>query len=281
VTEAELLKLISTLPQPASAQLIRGIGDDAAIWRPKPGEDLVFTTDFLIEGVHFTVPPYSPADIGHKLLARGLSDIAAMGAEPRFCLLSLALSPAAGPRWVKAFYTGLFNLASRYNVALAGGDLSHTDKIASDIVVCGAVPRSKALRRDTAKPGDAIYVSAPLGRDWSRYRRPEPRIELGLQLRETATAAMDVTDGLALDLHRLCEASDVSAELTNIPVRRGATQDQALYGGEDYELLWTAPPQAAEPRGAIRIGTVAKGRRDRVALNAVPVPAKGYDHFNK
>jgi thiamine-monophosphate kinase len=331
VTESELLDLISKLSQPSSAQLVRGIGDDAAIWRPKPGEDLVFTTDFLIEGVHFLQQPrlamsrdregaerrsspsssatrniplayargsqsrpceagvfdravaeagtYSAVDIGHKLLARGLSDIAAMGAEPRFCLVSLALSPACDRRWVKSFYTGLLGLASRYNTALAGGDLSHNDRVAADIVVCGAVPRGKALRRDTARAGDAIYVSAPLGRDWSRYRRPEPRVELGLQLRGKATAAMDITDGLALDLHRLCKASNGSADLTNIPVRRGSTQEQALHGGEDYELLWTAPSRAAQPQGSIRIGTIVKGASGRIKLNGAEIRPRGYDHF--
>jgi thiamine-monophosphate kinase len=275
------VRRIAAKAHPRNPRLIEGIGDDCAIWRPAVGEDLVFTTDFLIEGVHFTRDIYSPADIGHKTLARGLSDIAAMGAAPRFCLLSLALAPDCDARWVDSFYSGLLKLASRFAVDLAGGDLSHAEHVLCDIVVCGAVPQGRALRREGARVGDLIYVSRRLGRDWREYRRPEPRIELGQKLRGRATACMDLSDGLSLDLHRLCTASGVSAALDRVPARRGYTVEEALNAGEDYELLWTMPPRRTPPSGAIRIGEVMEGTPGLVLLNGAPVPIAGYDHFQQ
>ena len=279
MNELELVARIARKQGAANTGLIAGIGDDCAIWRPRADEDLLFTTDFLLEGVHFRRDLYSPADIGHKALARGLSDIAAMGGESRFCLLSLALTPDCNIRWVDAFYGGFLRLAARFGVVLAGGDLSHSERVLCDIVVCGSVPRGTALRRDGARPGDSIYVSGRLGRDWRRYRRPVPRLDLGVRLRGRATACMDLTDGLALDLHRLCLASGVGAELARVPVRRGGTEAQALHGGEDYELLWTMPARVPAPPGALRIGRITKGPPGSVTLNGAPLPARGYDHF--
>jgi thiamine-monophosphate kinase len=281
VNEIALVRRIAAKARLRNPRLIQGIGDDCAIWRPGPGEDLVFTTDLLLEGVHFTRDVYSASDIGHKALARGLSDIAAMGAAPRFCLLSLALAPDCDARWVDSFYSGLLKLAGRCGVDLAGGDLAHSDHVLCDIVVCGVVPQGRALRRARARPGDAIYVSGRLGRDWHKYRRPVPRIELGLKLRGRASACMDLTDGLSLDLHRLCSASGIAASLDQVPVRRGFTVEQALNGGEDYELLWTMPPGRTPPRGAIRIGEMKEGPPGLVLLNGVPVHVRGYDHFQQ
>lgn len=262
-----------------NAQLITGIGDDCAVFRPRAGEDLVFTTDYLIEDVHFTRESHSAGDIGHKTLARGLSDIAAMGAEPRFALLSLALAPWVDDRWVDRFYSGFFSLARRWNTALAGGDLSHSVQLTCDIVVCGAVPRGTALRRDGARPGDEIYVSGPLGKPWQRHRRPKPRIDVGIAVRGRATSAMDLTDGLALDLHRLCVASKAAAELDRVPVVRGSTLEAALHGGEDYELLFTMPAGVRPPRNMHRTGTIVKGRAGELHLNGAPLEPRGYDHF--
>ena len=260
-------------------QVIAGIGDDCAVFRPRAGEDLVFTTDYLIEDVHFRRDTHGAADVGHKALARGLSDIAAMGAEPRFALLSLALAPWVDDDWVDRFYSGFFRLARKWKTPLVGGDLSHTVKVACDIVVCGAVPRGKALRRDGARPGDAIWVSGPLGKPWQTHLRPKPRVDVGLAIRGRATAAMDLTDGLALDLYRLCAASGVSAELDRVPVVRASTVEQALYGGEDYELLFTLPPRAAAPRGCRRIGSIVEGTPGKVWLQSEVIEARGYDHF--
>lgn len=260
-------------------QIVAGIGDDCAIFRPRAGQDLVFTTDYLIEDVHFRRETHTAADIGHTTLARGLSDIAAMGAEPRFALLSIALPPWVDDRWLDQFYSGFFALARKWRTTLAGGDLSHTDRLTCDIVVCGSVPRGKALRRDGARPGDTIHVSGRLGKPWSTHIRPKPRIDMGLAIRGIATAAMDLTDGLALDLHRLALASGIAAALDLIPVVRDSTLEAALHGGEDYELLFTLPPGAEPPRGTFRIGVMAAGTPGAVRLGGVPVAPRGYDHF--
>jgi thiamine-monophosphate kinase len=279
---------------------VLGIGDDCAIFRPRRtprSRDLLFTTDLLIEDVHFRLETHRPEEIGWKALARGLSDIAAMGAEPRFCLLSLALAPATPPRWVDAFYRGLLRLSALEKAPLAGGDLSHAEKIVCDIVVCGEVPRGAALRRDGARPGDSIYVSGALGgsalglatragKAWKRHVQPLPRIALGRFLREKihVTAAMDLSDGLSLDLHRLCLASKLAAAIETPPIYPGATLDQALHGGEDYELLFTVRPRtrlpaAFEDIALTRIGTMRKGHPGAVKLNGAPLAALGYDHF--
>ena len=288
----------ATLPR--SSRLILGIGDDCAIFRPPASPiDLLFTTDLLIEGTHFLRSTHTPEDAGWKALARGLSDIAAMGGDPRFCLLSLAIAPWQTDRWVDAFYRGLLRLARRESAALAGGDLSRAPQAACDIVVCGDVPRGAALRRDTARPGDLLYVSGALGgsalglvkgkRDphaWKRHTRPEPRLSLGRFLRHSlhASAAMDLSDGLSLDLRRLCLASGLAADITAPPRFPGATLELSLHGGEDYELLFAVPPQTNVPAGhqsllLTPIGVLRKGRPGHIRLDGKPLAALGYDHL--
>ncbi|HWC95086.1 MAG TPA: thiamine-phosphate kinase [Candidatus Sulfopaludibacter sp.] len=292
----ERIRRLANLPRATGLEL--GIGDDCAIFRPRGSDsDLLFTTDMLIEETHFRRQTHRAADVGWKALARGLSDIAAMGGEPRFCLVSLALAPWTDSRWVDGFYRGLLKLARQSGAALAGGDLSHAERVMCDIVVCGAVSRGKPLRRDGARAGDAIYISGRLGGSalglasgrgaaWRRHLRPEPRLALGsfarTQLR--ATAAMDLSDGLSLDLHRLCLASNLQALIDDPPLFRGATLAQALHGGEDYELLFTVPPRQAVPDEfeglpLTRIGTMRKGQAGVVLLNGEPLPPLGYDHF--
>ena len=283
---------------PRTGPLVLGIGDDCAIFRPRgSSEDLLFTTDLLIEDVHFLRQTHGAADVGWKALARGLSDIAAMGGEPRFCLLSLAVAPWVETPWLDGFYGGLLRLATRTRTPLMGGDLAHAEKTMCDIVVCGAVPRGTALRRDGARVGDAIYVSGALGASalglstrrgsaWRRHLRPQPRLALGrfLRARLRATAAMDLSDGLSLDLHRLSLDSGLSAEIGPPPRFPGATLEQALHGGEDYELLFTAPARARVPRDfeglpLTRIGVMRPGRPGTVELEGAPLAALGYDHF--
>ena len=261
------LKLIQWLQrQPGT----KGIGDDCYIY-----SDLVFTTDMMVEGVHFEQGD-EPEAVGHKTLARGLSDIAAMGATPRFCLLSIAIPEWAKDPWIKRFYGGLL----KFGVPLTGGDLSHAPQLVCDIMVCGQVSKGKALRRDTAQPGDPIYVSGELGANArDNFKRAlEPRLALGRKLAGRATSCMDISDGLSMDLHRLCTASGVAAQLDSIPVAVGATIDQALHGGEDYELLFTtkAPLRIA---GTTRIGTIVRGKPGLVTLNGKTVKPHGYNHF--
>jgi thiamine-monophosphate kinase len=279
------------------APVTLGIGDDCAIFRPRAGEELVFTTDMLIEDVHFRRRSHPAPVVGRKALARGLSDIAAMGAAPRFCLLSLALAPWTTTRWIEGFYRGLLELAKESGTTLAGGDLSHAPALVCDIVVCGAVPRDKALRRDGAKPGDAIYcsgllggsargLSSPRGPARQRHLLPEPRLALGEFLRQRlhATACMDLSDGISRDLPRLCAASGVSAAIVAPPRFPGATAEQALHGGEDYELLFTVSPKTRVPADfaglpLTRIGEILAGRPGEVRLNGRRLPKLGYDHM--
>jgi thiamine-monophosphate kinase len=283
----------------APGGLALGIGDDCAIFRARASEELLFTTDMLIEGRHFLRHTHRPQDLGWKALARGLSDIAAMSGTPRFCLVSLALPPWADQHFLPAFYHGLLRLARQAGAPLAGGDLARADALFCDIIVCGAAPRGSALRRDTARAGDAVYVSGALGgaalgltlgrgSAWRRHLQPVPRLALGRFLRTGlhATAAMDLSDGLSLDLHRLALASGLAAEIDAPPIFRGASLEQALHGGEDYELLFTVAPPARVPERfenlpLTRIGTMRKGRPGAVLLAGRPLPPLGFDHFRR
>jgi len=268
-----------------------GIGDDCFVYRPSPGEELLFTTDLLIEDVHFRRSTHSASDIGYTAAARGLSDLAAMGAAPRFLMLSLAL-----PKWADSRFAGrVFAGLREHGVPLSGGDLSHAPLLICDIVACGSARRGTSLRRSGARPGDSIYVSGSLGgsalglaighgRALHRHLRPEPRIALGeyLRARKKATAAMDLSDGLSLDLARLCRESGVAAEIEAPPIFPGATIEQALHGGEDYELLFTSHsfvPLLHKGVPITKIGMIVAGQPGAVLLNGRKLRALGYDHF--
>jgi thiamine-monophosphate kinase len=282
MNEIELIEKIRKLA-PKGPRIAVGIGDDCAVFRPTPIRDLLFKTDPMIEDIHFT-RDVAAAVVGHRALARNLSDIAAMGGDPQFCLVSLAL-PAElaentiGASWIDGFYRGLMSLAKRTGTALAGGHLAKADKIFCDVIVCGSVPRGKALLRSGARAGDALYVSGRLGRSWER--RFEPRLALGRGLRGRATSCIDISDGLSLDLFRLCLASKVAAEVERIPIARGASLDRALHGGEDYELLFTMPERLTAPPGTTRIGTIVRGRPGAVRFQGEPLEPRGHDHFQR
>ncbi len=217
MNEIELLRRIARKAPAAGRGLLLGIGDDCAIFRSKGAkEDLLFTTDMMLEDVHFRRDTHPAESVGWKALARGLSDIAAMGGEPRFCLLSLAVPEWADQRWIDAFYRGFLRLArktSRRRWPEATWRGRNVWRATSWSAArrrpekrCGATARA---------PGDGIYVSGPLGgaalgletrrgAAWKKHSRPEPRLEFGLRLRGRASAAIDLSDGLSLDLHRLC-----------------------------------------------------------------------------
>jgi thiamine-monophosphate kinase len=258
-----------------------GIGHDCAIFQPPGGFELLLKTDQLIERVHFT--PRTPAPlVGERALARALSDIAAMGGEPRACLVSLALPKSKSGEWAIDFFKGLLRLARRTKTALAGGDLSRDDHVHCAVMLVGIVKKGKALRRDGARPGDGLYVSGRLGKPWDRPIRP--RLELGQSLagRATsgrATSCMDVSDGLALDLHRLCLESKVAAEVDRVPVFAGATLDRALHGGDDYELLFTLPASQKAPRGVTRIGQIVAGSPGEIRFQGRKLIPRGWKHF--
>ncbi len=309
-----------------------GIGDDCALLTPRKGEEVAITTDLSIAGRHFRLDWHTPEAIGHRTLARGLSDLAAMGSRPVAAFLSLGLPRsltvvASGHRtghrsWVQRFLDGFLSLAEAHNTPLAGGDLAESPVAVADIVLVGAVPRGRALLRSGAKPGDLLYVTGALGGAaaglaclaelatparlnppripkkleslLAAHLYPQPRIAQGLWLQRhgLVSAALDLSDGLSTDLAHLCEESGVAAEIdaTLVPLGLGATLAQALHGGEDYELLFTAPPAVRLPRAiagvtVTRIGRILKARkgRPRVALitqkGCQPLEPHGWEHF--
>ncbi len=266
-------------------RVLLGIGDDCAIVRA--AEDLVFTSDFVLEDRHFTLKTHSAAAVGEKALARSLSDLAAMGAEPVFCLVSLALPGKLGDKFVKGFYQGLLRTAKRYKISLAGGDLARFDKVIADVTCCGRVPRGEALLRSNAKPGDRICVTGKLGAAahalaLGKPILPKPRLKEGIALRELGIkSAIDLSDGLSLDLVRLCQESKVSAQIfaERIPLAAQAALEEALHGGEDYELLFTADPRIKLPKGSTEIGMITRGNVGVVFLNGRRLQSKGFDHF--
>jgi thiamine-monophosphate kinase len=326
----------------ARGSLRLGIGDDCALLLPRPGEELAVTTDLCIAGRHFRLDWHTPESVGHRALARGLSDLAAMGARPVAAFLSLGLPRAlAEPGSRQPFLDGLLALADVHKTPLAGGDLSETPIPLADIVLIGAVPEGKALLRSGARAGDLLYVTGSLGGGAAalphldrlaaaarlaanrqrkshqtgadgldsrripkklrplldRHLAPQPRIAQGLRLRGLASAAMDLSDGLSTDLAHLCEESRVAAEIDPalLPIHPGANLDYALHGGDDYELLFAARPDARIPRqiagvAVTCIGRVLPARRGRptVALVAglvagkdiVALEPRGWEHFS-
>jgi thiamine-monophosphate kinase len=320
--ELDLLRQIrARAGRPSGAALRLGIGDDCALLRPRRGEELAVTTDLSIAGRHFRLDWHPAQAIGHRALARGLSDLAAMGARPIAAFLSLGLprelttSTGRRPAWVDSFLEGLMQLAAVHKTPLAGGDLSESPIPIADIVLIGAVPRGKALLRSTAGPGHLLYVTGALGgaaaaleklAEFQRSRipknleaelrphlYPQPRIAQGLWLvRHGVASAIDISDGLSTDLAHICEESHVAAEVDAalLPIHPAATVAQALNGGEDYEILFTAPANARIPRKIdgvpiTRIGRIVQLRRNRPAITLLtpqgrePLVPKGWQHF--
>ena len=301
-----------------------GIGDDCALLRPRAGEELAVTTDLSIQGRHFRLDWHPPESVGHRTLARGLSDLAAMGARPVAAFLSLGLpreltlAQGRSAAWVTRFLDGLLALAAEHGVPLAGGDLAESPIAIADIVLTGSVPQGKALLRSGALPGDRIYVTGSLGGAAAElvalerspatlagvkaggqpapHLYPQPRVAQGLWLRKRglASAAMDLSDGLSTDLAHLCEESGVAAEVdaAALPLGPGATPEMALHGGEDYELLFTAPEKAKIPSRIAGVEITAigrlvaqKARKTRVLLlsesGSQPLLAQGWEHFSQ
>jgi thiamine-monophosphate kinase len=295
--------------------VLLGVGDDAALLEVPPGRALVAAVDTLVEGRHF-LPDAPAGSVGHQALAVNLSDLAAMGADPAWVLLSLSL-PESDEAWLQSFASGLYALAERHAVELVGGDTVRGPLVVT-VTALGSVEPALALRRDGARPGDVLFVSGwpgeagaglealrngavrndddPLVR---RYRYAEPRVELGRALRGRASSAMDVSDGLYGDLQKLCKASAVGArlDLGQLPVSAELARHHAqaecerfvLSGGDDYELLFTVPVDRAAgfEAGALagvpvhRIGVIEAGAGVRCERDgcAVDLRGGGYDHF--
>jgi thiamine-monophosphate kinase len=287
-----------------------GVGDDCALLRPDAGIELALTTDMLVQGRHF-LPGAEPQSLGHKALAVNLSDLAAMGAGPRWALLALSL-PAADEAWLAGFSQGFLELAERYGVELIGGDTTRGAQLTIAVTAIGEVPSGGALYRSGARPGDELWVSGELGGASlalihpeiapaaQRLHRPEPRIELGERLRGLAHAAIDISDGLAGDLQHILVRSGVAAlvsfeAIPRLPAFSTLDNPQLereclLSGGDDYELLFTASPKRRADVEALgrelnvpltRIGRIEAGEPRLQVLDARgrPVAHKGgFDH---
>ncbi len=327
-TESAEDRLIARYFRPlATAPGALGLGDDAAVLTPPPGCDLVLKTDGVIAGVHF-FPDDPPDGIGRKALRMNLSDLAAKGAKPIGFLLSVALPAATDEAWIAAFAAGLGDDAARYGCPLFGGDTDHTPGPTSvSIAAFGAVPHGKMVRRSTAKVGDCVVVTGTIGdaalgvklrrdrnlaQSWRlteamsahlewRYLLPEPRNALAEAVLHHAAAAMDVSDGLAGDLAKLCRASAVAAEIdvARVPLSEAVRAavaadpgliDTVLTGGDDYEIVLTLPPEklpafraaaheagvAVTEIGYVQAGDGARFMRDGKALAFVRA---SYSHF--
>lgn len=313
--ERELIRHIRKVAgASANRALVRGIGDDCAILRPRAGHEILVTTDFSIENVHFRRAWHPPDSVGHRCLARGLSDIAAMGGTPLACFLSLGLPKGLPQKWVDGFFQGFRALARRFRVQLAGGDLSAAPKIVADIMVVGEVPAGRAILRSGAHPGDRIYVTGALGGSSLAVKQlfagkkikpaksnphfyPQPRIAVGswLRKRDLASAMIDLSDGLSVDLTHICEESRVSAQITAaaVPIASGADLRLALHGGEDYELLFTAPARTRLPRRiagvpVTEIGVIRKRANYSPAIGILGENGRsrslepgGWEHFKR
>jgi thiamine-monophosphate kinase len=310
-----------------SASVVLSTGDDAAIWQPRSGTQVVISTDMLIEGIHFRHDWSSGESVGHRALAVNVSDIAAMGARPRVAVVSLGLRATTHDKWVYDFYKGALALGHKCHFRIIGGDIVRSrGKTIISVTVHGELPRgAPGLRRDRARPGDVVAVTGPLGLAASgvriltensikvdgapqmldAHRRPEPKVLHGMLLRRAGVeAAMDLSDGLFGDLPKVCEASDVTATLRRdqipIPssVRWNFTDwfDLGTRGGEDFELLFTCPPETFERVIAlfrrwklpapIAIGTLAAAKASGPAvrikgddLRTNDVETGAFDHF--
>ena len=286
--------------------VVVGVGDDGAILQTSPGTQQVQVTDTLVEGVHFPAN-IDARDIGYRVVAVNLSDIAAMGGRPRWMTLALTLWDK-DESWVEEFAAGLLAAAAQYGVVLVGGDTTQGDSVVVTVHVTGEVDEGSAILRSGAKPGDTVFVSGTVGDAAAglelirqevsddalvqRFLKPTPRIGLGLALSGRAHAAIDVSDGLVADLRKMLDASDAGAEIDidRIPLS-GALQARfdrdtayqfAMTGGDDYELCFAARADAvADIDGITAIGTVTENselvcRRDG---SVVEVDTSGYRHF--
>jgi thiamine-monophosphate kinase len=283
--------------------VVAGIGDDCAVLSVPPGDELLVTTDFTIEKVHFRRDWHGPELVGRRCLTRGLSDIAAMGGEPRAAFLSLAVSSDVPQRWVDRFLKGLLDLAEEFRVPLAGGDTAQSaGGIQADIVVVGSAPKGTAVLRSGAKAGEQIYVTGELGgsaaalarlmeskpvrakssRDFSSHSHPQARVAVGQWLRQKglASAMIDLSDGLSTDLEHICEESHVGAEIEAEAIPRAefglksgskfglgkkrVALEFALHGGDDYELLFTSAGTVPSEVAGVRVTRIGRTTQSAV-----------------
>jgi thiamine-monophosphate kinase len=270
---------------------LKAVGDDCAVLPLDAHYDLILTSDPLIEGVHF-VPGTPPEAIGWKAAARVLSDFAAMGADPNYLLINLVAPPEQEFQTLEKIYRGVADVLRRFGGELVGGDLAQGPVLELHVFGTGRVPKGTALLRSGAHPGDALYVTGPLGNSFGsgKHLRFVPRIAEGKWLRQSGMvhAMMDISDGLATDLRHLMAASGVGAALESAAIPREGTLEQALFDGEDFELLFAVPPTDVAAfefqcldvleRSFFRIGTLTD-RPGLLTLDGSELTRKAFEHF--
>lgn len=287
--------------------VVVGPGDDCAVVRLQENSpsDLVFTSDPVIQGIHFD-DHAAPAAVGHKLVARSLSDLAAMGAAPRWALINIESPTTTSLEWLEQLYEGAQATADRYRLSIVGGDTAKGEHLALHLFACGELPHGTARLRSGVKPGDALYVTGTLGGSLNgRHLTFEPRVHEGRWLRDHVTAMIDVSDGLASDARQMAEQSKLCLELfkERIPVSTGVrrqTKDpddaltRALSDGEDFELCFSVPSESCNGFEAdwkhqfpelkmTRIGKAVEGEPRLCLLSRdgrrTVVADSGYNHF--
>lgn len=279
-----------------AAGVIKSIGDDTAVVEKDRNTYLLFTTDMIVEGVHFKKED-AFTDIGYKALAVNVSDIAAMGGLPKWAVISLGISPEKTLEDIRQLYRGIEKCARGFGVCVVGGDTVRSSRTIVNVTLTGETGRKEVVFRDGAKIGDGVFVTGPLGGSLKskRHLRFTPRVEEArfLVTKFKPTAMIDISDGLAADLGHIMRESGVGAELAvdDIPVHRGASLKQALYDGEDFELLFTLPQKTAERLRKLRpakwkfyeIGRIVEKKRGLCLIDGKgrlrPLAVKGYTHF--
>ena len=278
--EFGLIHAIQGQVGPCSDDVVMGIGDDAAVIRAGGGVCWLWTTDMLVEGIHF-VPGTAWPDVGHKALACSISDIAAMGGEPRYALVSMGISGRQTVEAVRGLYRGLQETANDFGVNIIGGDTVASDRTVVNIAMTGQVEADRVVYRHGARPGDRLFVTGPLGRSFvsGHHLRFTPRLSEARMLTDRfhPTSMMDISDGLASDLRHILERSGVGAvlDLEKIPRREGASIQEALNDGEDFELLFTLPAGEADRCPFFCVGRIVE---EGEGMN---ISRQGFDHFDR
>jgi thiamine-monophosphate kinase len=329
MSEEDIIRLVQSLAGESSDELFVGIGDDAAVLN-LAGSEFCVTTDLLVEGIHFDLAYISPHELGLKAMAANLSDLAAMGALPRWGFLSLGLPARPSRSLVESLFGGIMEMCREYDLILAGGDTVRSPQMIINLCLIGAAEKRSPMLRSGALPGDAVCVtgvlgSAAAGLAWLKsggdkhdaeaawataaHLRPQPRVAVGRALAQSGRvhAMMDLSDGLASDLARMCAASQVGAHVDEklVPLAEGAPAlaqmlgadalDWALGGGEDFELLITCAPGDVEILGELaadsqpglklsRLGKITKSRGvnlRRADGSEQEITLQGFDHFRE
>jgi thiamine-monophosphate kinase len=285
VGELDLIRTFQRILGERGDRLELGSGDDAAVVRA--ADRAVVSTDAIVEGVHFELTTHSYADVGHKALATALSDLAAMGVAPGEAYVAIGIPPDTDPERLAELADAMEALADRSGVTVAGGDVTRAPMLFLSVTVVGwADDGEPVVSRSGARPGDRVGVTGALGGAGDlmseRARRPQPRLDLGPALARAGVSAMiDVSDGIATDARHIAERSGVTIaiELERLPLAAGVDDPViAATAGEDYELLFTAPPDADLPGDVTWIGEVGEGSGLELTLNGEPLELSGYEH---